>query len=121
MLKNHKNYQQSLLKIPSEVAQRFNWNSVASSKDKEGLVEARRAFADLQRVARKVLNESLMYGARYPEAMATWATRTLEVEVDALPELLSETPAAQAYAMLIGEATGVSMKRYQDAAARLSQ
>ncbi|MFP3743053.1 hypothetical protein SB816_08330 [Achromobacter sp. SIMBA_011] len=121
VLKNHKSYQQGLLNIPSEVAGRFNWDSVASSKDKESLVEARRAFADLQRVARKVLNERLMYGEKYPEAMATWATRTLDVEVDALPELLLGTPAAQAYTTLIGEATGVSVKKYQDAAARLSQ
>ncbi|MFP3830460.1 hypothetical protein, partial [Pseudomonas sp. SIMBA_021] len=60
-------------------------------------------------------------GEKYPEAMATWATRTLDVEVDALPELLLGTPAAQAYTTLIGEATGVSVKKYQDAAARLSQ
>lgn len=38
-----------------------------------------------------------------------------------LPELLSDAPAGKTYAMLVGEATGVSWKKYQDAAARLSQ
>ncbi|MCI2808170.1 hypothetical protein [Eoetvoesiella caeni] len=121
VLKNQKGYQQAVQKMPPEVAERFDWERVIQPKQKESLVGARRAFAELQRVAREVLHESAMYGTRYPEAMTAWANRTLEVDADTLPELLSGAPAGQAYAMLVGKATGVSWKKYQDAAARLSQ
>ncbi|WP_345796088.1 hypothetical protein [Castellaniella sp. MT123] len=121
VLKNYRNYQQAVQKMPPEVAERFDWDRVVSAKQKESLVGARQAFAELKRIAREVLNESVLYGTRYPEAMTTWANRTLEVDADTLPELLSGAPAGQAYAMLVGEATGVPWKKYQDAAARLSQ
>jgi hypothetical protein len=121
VLKNYRNYQQAVQKMPPEVAERFDWDRVASAKQKESLVRGRQAFAELKRIAREILNESVLYGTRYPEAMTAWANRTLEVDTDDLPELLSDAPAGQAYVMLVGEATGVSWKKYQEAAARLSQ
>lgn len=79
------------------------------------------AFSDLQRIARSILAESVVYGARYPSASVIWATRTLELKENDLPMLLGQTSMAREYAELTGNSIGFSTGAAREALSKIEQ
>lgn len=121
VLNNYLKYKNELSSLTPEVAQRFDWNRVASTSLQNQRDNGLKAFAELQRIARTILSEQMIYGERYPKALVNWANRTLEIKEDQLPLILSTSSEAMAYAELTGRGVGFSIGAAQAALKKLEK
>lgn len=121
VIRNRERYQASLIKLPPELREKYNWKSRVSSELEADWLAGIRAFEKLQTIAREVLNEKVQYGERYPEAITKWAERTLEIKESELGDLLSNSPNGIAYAQFVSQATGVPRAKYLEATKRLEE
>jgi len=121
VLNNYFKYKTDLSELSPEVAQHFDWNRVASTSLQNERDKGLKAFAELQRIARTVLSEQMIYGEHYPKALVNWANRTLELKEDQLPLILSNSSEAMAYAELTGRGVGLSVGSAQAALKKLEK
>src|SRR3546814_18573328 len=105
--------------MPTSLQERNAWERVATPSLIQERDAALEAFSGMQRIARSVLTESIMYGQRYPSKLVEWASRTLEIKANDLPRLLSINPDGTAYAALTGLSIGFSTSPAREAMERL--
>lgn len=121
VIRDHDRYEASLEQVPAELRGGFDWKNHVSPELEAERVAGLRSFEKLQSIAREVQIERLQYGDRYPDAMAKWAGRTLELKENALGELLSDSATGETYAQLVGQATGVSIAKHREAIKRIEE
>jgi hypothetical protein len=120
-IRNHDRYQASLINVPPEMREKLDWRHHVTQGIEDQRIAGLRSFEKLQSIARAVLNEQGQYGERYPNALTKWAARTVEVQETELGDLLSNSDSGEAYARLVGEATGVPRAKYREAVKKLEE
>jgi len=106
-------YNEGLKKASLDQDEKFSYENVTNLSTKKSLQEAREAFENLQFQAKELLDLSIRYPNRVPTTVVEWATLTLNIEFNDLPNHISsyrESPTINRYETLLGTATGSAIK-----------
>jgi hypothetical protein len=109
-LTNYIQYTESMKLLEGTIQEKFIWEKRASP---QLILERDRglaAFKEIQKIAREIIGEQIIYGKYYPAAMAKWAEHTLNLTQYDIPNLFRHTDEAAQYGELIGVAIGESVK-----------
>lgn len=119
-IKNYVEYSQSFNQIPAKL-EKLSWESIATSHQISERDAAKYAFAELQRISRELLMLQSQYGDRIPLPVNEWASLTIKLQFEQLPQLLRNTPEGLQYANLLGRAFGVSSGKLQSTLVQIEE